>query len=107
MGVVAAEMVILPTRLAPMRMLPLNEVKTNLSAVLDEVQASHEPVTITRHGKPAGVLVSADDMDTLLETLAWLSDRDHAAEMAEADAAVAAGETLGLDEVEARLARRR
>ncbi|HYQ76057.1 type II toxin-antitoxin system Phd/YefM family antitoxin [Cellulomonas sp.] len=90
-----------------MRTLPLNEVKTNLSAVLDEVQASHEPVTITRHGKPAGVLVSAEDLDTLLETLAWLSDRDHAAEMAEADAAVEAGDTLSLDEVEARLARRR
>jgi antitoxin YefM len=90
-----------------MQTYPMSEAKTNLSALVDEVESTHQPVTITRHGKAAAVLIAPEDLATLMETLAWLSDPDHGAEMAEAEEAVAQGRTLSLDEVRAQLAGRR
>lgn len=87
-------------------MMPLSEAKDKLSALVDGVQATHEAVVITRHGRPAAVLISPDDLDSLQETLAWLSDPDHASEMAEAEADAAAGTMLSLDKVRAQLRRR-
>lgn len=86
---------------------PLSEAKTNLSALVDGLETTHEPVTITRHGKAAAVLIAPEDLATLMDTLGWLSDPDHAAEMAEAGAAVEEGRTLSLAEVRAQLAERR
>jgi antitoxin YefM len=90
-----------------MQTYPLSEAKTNLSALVDGVENTHEPVTITRHGKPAAVLIAPEDLATLMDTLGWLSDPSHAAEIAEAEAAVEEGHTLSLDEVRAQLAERR
>ncbi|CPU67956.1 Uncharacterised protein [Mycobacteroides abscessus] len=53
------------------------------------------------------MLIAPEDLATLMETLAWLSDPDHAAEMAEAEEAVAQGRTLSLAEVREQLASRR
>ena len=39
-----------------MREVGVLEAKTNLSALLDEVQRTGEPVLITRHGKPVAQL---------------------------------------------------
>ena len=39
-----------------MREVGVLEAKTNLSALLDEVQQTGEPVLITRHGKPVAQL---------------------------------------------------
>lgn len=52
------------------------------------------------------MLISPEDLDSLQETLAWLSDPAHAAEMAEAEAEAASGRMLTLDEVRAQLAKR-
>ncbi|MCL2454658.1 MAG: type II toxin-antitoxin system Phd/YefM family antitoxin [Micrococcales bacterium] len=87
-----------------MRALPINEAKTNLSAIVEEVAATHQPVTITRHGRPVATLIATEDLETLTETLAWLADPEHAAEMAEAREAVETGKALSLDEVRAQLA---
>lgn len=84
----------------------LSEAKASLSALVESLERTHEPVTITRHGKAAAVLISPDDLATLMETLAWLSDPGHEAEMAEADAAIEQGRTLSLDEVREQLAGR-
>lgn len=32
---------------------------------------THERVTITRHGRPAAVLTSVDDLESIEETLFW------------------------------------
>jgi len=61
---------------------------------------------ITRHGRPAAVLISPDDLDSLQETLAWLSDPDHASEVAEAEEDASSGRMLSLDEVREQLRRR-
>lgn len=51
----------------------MSEAKAQLSALVDEVESTHEIVQVTRHGRPAAVLISADDLDALHETLFWLS----------------------------------
>jgi len=86
-----------------MKQMPLNEVKDALSAVVDEVSSTHQPVTITKHGRPAATLIATDDLETLLETMAWLSDPVHATEMAQARDAIEQGKTLTLEEVRAQL----
>lgn len=54
--------------------LPLAQVKARLSEIVDLVASQQQRVTITRHGRPAAVLVSPDDLESLEETLAIMSD---------------------------------
>jgi prevent-host-death family protein len=72
--------------------LPLAEVKNRLSEVVEQVESQHARVTITKHGRPAAVVISADDLESLEETLRVLSDPDLLAQVrasrAEADASV-------------------
>jgi antitoxin YefM len=89
-----------------MKSMAVSEAKDNLSALVESVESTHDAVVITRHGKPAAVLISPDDLDALQETLAWRSDPNHAAEMAEAEDDVAKGHMLSLEEVRAQLAKR-
>ena len=80
----------------------LAEVKAHLSEVVDRVTASHERVNITRHGHREAVLVAADDLDALEDTLDILSSPDAVREIAEAREAAARGEGLDLAEVRRR-----
>ena len=77
----------------------MSEAKDKLSGLVEDVDTTHEIVTITRHGRPAAVLMSADDLDSLHETLHWLSRPGLRETLAEADAAIAAGETVGSGEL--------
>ncbi len=52
----------------------LADVKDRLSKVVEAVETEHARVTITKHGRPAAVLISADDLQSLEDTLALLSD---------------------------------
>jgi antitoxin YefM len=56
-----------------MKTLPLSEAKDRLSGLVEEAEATHEMVTITKHGRPAAVLMAAEDLESLHETLFWLS----------------------------------
>jgi antitoxin YefM len=49
--------------------LPLAEVKNRLSEVVDEVEREHARVVITKHGRPAAVVMSTEDLESLEETL--------------------------------------
>jgi antitoxin YefM len=51
----------------------LADARTQLSRYVEDVVQTHERVTITRHGKPAAVLISAEDLEALEETLYWAS----------------------------------
>jgi prevent-host-death family protein len=61
--------------------LPLAEVKANLTQLIDQVVKHDEPILITRNGRPAAVLVSANEYDSLCETAAIRSDRELMAEI--------------------------
>src|SRR3712207_9461767 len=56
-----------------MTSIPLSEAKDKLSALVEAAETPHEIVTITRHGREAAVLMSKEDLDSLHETLFWLS----------------------------------
>lgn len=51
-------------------------------------------------------MVAPDGLATLMDTLAWLADPEHAPEIAESEAAITTGDTLSLDEVCQQLAAR-
>jgi prevent-host-death family protein len=80
--------------------LPLSEVKAKLSEVVDEVATTHERVTVTRNGRPVAVLVSIDDLETIEETVAILSDPEAMRQIQEGRAAIAAGDAATRDEIE-------
>lgn len=47
----------------------LGEVRDRLSEVVDRLQREHGRVVITNHGRPAAVVLSMDDLESLEETL--------------------------------------
>lgn len=57
-----------------MTSLPIADAKARLSELISEVAGTHERVQITRHGQPQAILISPDDLESLEETLAVLSD---------------------------------
>jgi antitoxin YefM len=80
---------------------PLAEVKNRLSEVVDRLEREHGRVVITKHGRPAAVMLSLEDLESLEETLAILSDPELVAAIGEADAEVTADRTTRLSEQEA------
>ena len=80
----------------------LRNVKDRFSEFVDRVDREHERVIVTRNGRPAAVLISPDDLDSLEETLELLSNADAVRDLVEAEAAVASGDVVrGLDAVRA------
>ena len=59
-----------------MKVLPLSEVKTKLSELVDVVERRDETVTVTRNGKPVAVIVSKDEYDGWRETIEIMKDAD-------------------------------
>jgi antitoxin YefM len=47
----------------------LADVKNRLSEVIDRLEREHGRVVITKHGRPAAVILSIDDLESLEETL--------------------------------------
>ena len=86
--------------------LPLSYVKAHLSELADRVEGEHERVVVTRKGRPAAVLLSPDDLESLEETLAVLSDPELMTQIRAGKAATEAGDTVTLEELQANLKRR-
>lgn len=82
-----------------MTTLPLAEVRANLSKLVDEAVRTHERIEVTRQGRRAAVILSADDYDSIMETLAILSDQQLMREVRDAEAEADAGQIYSLDEV--------
>jgi prevent-host-death family protein len=83
------------------KVLPLSEVKAKLSEVVDEIVSTHERVTVTRNGRPVAVLLSADDLEAIEETVAILSDPAAVREIEQGRAAIEAGDVVSRAEIEA------
>ncbi len=88
--------------------LPLAEVKNRLSEVVDRLEREHGRVVITKHGRPAAVVMSVADLEGLEETLEVLSDPKLMRRIRRGDAEVDQGESevLTKDELLARIRRR-
>ena len=57
-----------------MKTMPLSEVKTKLSELVDAVELRDEVVTITRNGKPVAIIVSKDEYEGWHETVEIMKD---------------------------------
>ncbi|MGB8382122.1 MAG: type II toxin-antitoxin system Phd/YefM family antitoxin [Dermatophilaceae bacterium] len=86
-----------------MRTVPISVAKAKLNELVDEAVSTHEHVTITKNGTPAAVLLSADEWESMQETLFWSAQPMIREDIAEAERAYAAGDTLGEEDVRARL----
>jgi antitoxin YefM len=64
------------TRILVMKTLSLSEAKAKLSGLVDAVERRDEEVVITRNGRPAAVLVSADEYESWKETQGIQADND-------------------------------
>jgi antitoxin YefM len=87
----------------------LADVKNRLSEVVDRLEREHGRVVITKHGRPAAVVISIEDLEGLEETLDVLSDPKLIRRVRKAEAEVASGraEELTREEALALIARQR
>lgn len=74
----------------------LAEVKNRLSQVVDRIEREHGRVVITKHGHPAAVILSVEDLESLEETLEILSNAELLADIHEAEGDIAQGRTQRL-----------
>jgi prevent-host-death family protein len=86
-----------------MTTIPLAEARAQLSQLIDEVVRTHERVEITRNGRRAAVLLSADDYDSLLETIEVLGDPELMEAIREGEEALARGDVYTVEEVMAEM----
>ena len=89
------------------RTVPVRELRSNLSSLLDEVSDRRDHILVTRNGSPAAALIPIDEYEALEETAEVLSD-PAAIEALEAGLAeIARDETVSLAELRTELAERR
>ena len=72
----------------------LRTVKDRFSEYVDRVERDHERIIVTRNGRPAAVLISTEDLESLEETLAVLADSDALRDLRAAEDAVTRGDTV-------------
>ncbi len=81
---------------------PMSTFRDGLAGFLDRVEQQHDRVVITRNGRTAAVLISAEDLEAMEETISVLGDPEALAEIREADEAYRSGEVVrGIDAVRA------
>jgi len=88
--------------------LSLADVKNRLSEVVDRLEREHGRVVVTKHGQPAAAMLNVDDLESLEETLAILSNpalRDSIREGTD-DVATGRTERLTRDQARARITNR-
>ncbi len=81
------------------RIVPFTEARARLTELLDEIEARHEHVVITRNGRPAAVVLSTEEYEALEETLEILQDEETLEALRESERDVQAGRLSSLDEV--------
>jgi len=56
--------------------IPIATVRANLSQLVVNASSPHERIEITKNSQWAAVLLGADDDDSIVKTIAVLSDRE-------------------------------
>lgn len=82
--------------------MPLADVKNRLSEVVDRLEREHGRVVITKHGHPAAVVMSLEDLESLEETLDVMDSAELLADIRSSLAEVVSGsaEVLSKDEAQ-------
>jgi prevent-host-death family protein len=86
--------------------LSLAEIKKRLSEIVDGVEERHDRVVLTRNGRPAAVLISPAELESLEETLEILSDPKAMKAIRAAEADIDAGNGISGDDLRAKYLKR-
>jgi antitoxin YefM len=86
---------------------PVRELRSNLSSLLDDVSDRRDHVLVTRNGTPAAALVPIGEYEALEETAEILSDPDALAALETGLAEIKRDDTVTFDELRSELADRR
>ena len=78
---------------------PVRTVKARLSEFLDRVETEHDRVLITRNGRASAVLISYEELESIEETLAILSEPGALEEIQQAQRDFEAGISYPLEQV--------
>ena len=89
-----------------MSTLSVADARANLSKLIESAVATHERFEVTRNGDRVAVLLSADDYDSLLETVDILSRPEEVAALQRGLADLESGTVSTVDEVRAALVAR-
>ena len=81
------------------KIVALSEAKARLSEIMKEVSETRDMVTITKGGTAAGVLLSTEEYESLIETLEILSDPDLMTALRQAEKAAGKGKMLSHEEI--------
>ena len=79
--------------------LPFSEAKARLSELADRIENQHERIVVTHHGRPAMVLMSVDQLESLEETRDILGDEELMASLRLSEREAAEGKLIPLEEV--------
>ena len=77
----------------------ISAAKAKLNELLDEAVRTHEHVTFTKNGSPAAVMISADEWESIQDTLFWQSQPGIREDLAQAEQDIAAGETVSAEDL--------
>src|SRR5260370_11450382 len=69
------------------RTVPFSDARAHLTELLDEIEEIREHIVITRNGRPAAVVMSEAEYESLIETLEVLGDPEVIAALKESDEA--------------------
>ena len=69
--------------MAIMETIPITEAKAKIAELADRAQREHADYTFTKNGRPAVVMMSVAQYESLMETLSILSDPEARADLVE------------------------
>lgn len=77
-----------------MTLMSLSEVKARFSELTEEVERTHERLTVTKNGHEAVVVMAVEDLDALEATLELLRDSAAQRRIAQSEAEITQGDWL-------------
>ncbi len=84
-----------------LKYLTITEAQEQLLDLPDDIK--EEPIIITKHGKPVIAAISFEQYESLLETLAILSDKEFTQQLQESIAQGESGETINWHDAKLKL----
>lgn len=76
----------------------MTDARGHFAEILDSVEKTHDRVAVTRNGRVSAVLISPDDLESLEETIAILSDPEAMAAIRQGEEDFARGDYIEGDE---------
>jgi prevent-host-death family protein len=64
-----------------MKVLPLSEVRNNLSKLVEQLHTTHEEITVTRNGLAAAIIMNPEEFEGWKETMEILADKEFTQEI--------------------------